>query len=432
LSRNRWTPAGGCTAVVCMFLMLRGMSFSQDVVVVEHADSLVGKILDGQEARELVGNVRIVQGNVRITCDRALQFLRTGKVLLDGNVVVQDDSVTLRAPRGSYDQTTRSAEGHDGVSLDDGSVLLIAREGWYNVDEARAFFRTDVLVREQQSTILADSLTYFRTDRVSVAEGNVRVFDTSQDLVITGTHLDHRSAEGYSRMTGNPLLVQFDSTADGGVDTLIVRSRVMESYRSEGRRLVATDSVRIVRTDLSAIAGLAMFFPDGDSILLRQEPVVWYDVTQVTGDSIDIFMNERRLDHVDVTGSAFGVSRTDTLRYVRYDQLSGDLMHLRFVDRRLHQVLLERRATSVYHLFEDSLANGLNQASGDRIVMGFEQGKVSAITVFGGVEGEYVPENIVFNNESAYHLPGFTWRDDRPLVDRADEQAIERAMKDRE
>jgi len=245
-------------------------------VFLEHADSLVGKIINGQEARELIGNVRMTQDQVRVTCDSATQFLQSGKVFLAGNVVVKDDSVTMRAPRGIYDPKLRKAEGRNGVSLDDGRVLLVAREGEYYVSERRAFFRKDVLVREKNSTILSDSLTYYRTETRSVAQGNVRLRDSAEDLVITGSRLENWSANDFSRMTGKPALIQFDTTADGQIDTLLVRSHVMESYRSGSRKMIAIDSVRIVRSDLSALARLATLYPDGDSISLRTERVVWY------------------------------------------------------------------------------------------------------------------------------------------------------------
>ena len=419
-------------ALLLVILFSVRVAVSQDRIIVEHADRLVGTMINGQEARKLVGHVRIIHGEVRVWCDSAIQFLRTGKVQLEGNVVVRDDSVTLKAPRGLYDQRMRKAEGRDGVVMEDGSVFLSAREGEYFIDEERAFFRREVLVRELASTILSDSLTYFRAEKRSVAEGDVRVFDAAQDLMITGSHLDHRTEEGYSRMTGAPFLVQVDSTVAGPPDTLIVRSRVMESFRLGERKLVAIDSVRIVRRDLSALAGLATFFPEGDSILLRADPVVWYDQTQVTGDSINVSMENNQLDHVDVIGTAFGISRTDSLQYVRYDQLSGDVMILSFADRRLNNVTVRRRATSVYHLFEDSLANGLNKASGDMIVMGFDSGKVASITVVGGVEGEYVPENILFSNEDRYRLPGFVWRGDRPFMTPRDVLAIRHARMEQE
>jgi hypothetical protein len=68
----------------------------------------------------------------------------------------------------------------------------------------------------------------------------------------------------------------------------------------------------------------------------------------------------------------------------------------------------------VYHLYDDSLANGLNRTSGDRIVILFAGGKAASITVYGGVEGDYFPENMVNKREKEYALPSFRWRTDKP------------------
>jgi len=383
------------------------------VIVLQNADSLDGRVIDGEDAREFIGNVRIVQENVRITCDRALQFIRQGRLVLTGNVIVTDDSVTLRAPRAVYMRDERSAEAFESVALDDGTSLLTARYGKYFVDQRIAIFRDRVRARDSLSVMTADSLTYYRDDRRSVADGHVTVMNAADRVTITGGHLDHQAARNYSRMTIQPVLVQVDSTASGG-DTLVVRGRVMEAYRDSVRRLVASDSVEIVRADLAAVCGLAVFYTAADSILLRKSPVIWYRDTQVTGDSVNVYLQARQLHRVHVKGDAFAVSRSDSVSRDRFDQLNGEMLRMLFLDRMLRRIDVEVNATSIYHLTEDSVANGLNKTSGDRIVLLFEDGKVRSINVIGGVEGQYVPENLVKNREGEYRIPGFQWIEKRP------------------
>jgi len=248
-----------------------------------------------------------------------------------------------------------------------------------------------------------------------VARRNVTVHELADNVTITGGYLENWSEKQASRMKENPVLFNFDTTA-GKVDTLVVYSRVMESHRGEPRRLVAIDSVRIVRTELAAIAGLAQFAPRGDSLILRSAPVVWYGETQISGDSINVYMKSRILDRVVVLGHAFGASRIDSLGFVRFDQLTGETMQMSFADKRLQRVDVETRAISLYHLFEDSAANGLNKTSGDKVIMSFAKGKLVSITVSGGVEGQYIPENILRGREETYQLAGFVWREDRPRI----------------
>lgn len=412
-----------CT--VCMVAMLAagwlvaGASAQEDrAIILENADSLVGRVLDGEEVRELIGNVHIRQGNVRIACRRALQFLERGLVYLEGDVVMEDDSVTIEAPRGVYHRDDRRAEALDSVRLYDGRSTLTAGYGEYFMGSQIARFHTDVTVVDSNSIIHADSLRYDRQSRRAVALSNVAVESPLDRLTIFGGRLDHQMGDGgLSRMTMAPLLVQVDSVADGLVDTLVVRSRVMESYRDSLRRLEAIDSVRVVRGELASVAAHALFFTDGDSILLRGDPVLWYEDTQLTGDSMNVYLLSRRLDRLLVTGNAFALSSGDRVEVERFDQLSADTVELAFEEGKIRQITAERRATSVYHLYEDSLANGLNKASGDRIVLTFQEGQVFEIRIQGGIEGVYVPEPVLQAHPEEYRLPGFVIRPNRPTLD---------------
>jgi hypothetical protein len=371
------------------------------VVVLEHADSLVGKVIDGEDARELIGNVRVRQGNVQISCDRALQMLVQRTVFLEGEVVLRDDSVTIITPRAIYYPDQREVEAFDGVRLEDGRSLLTARNGRYQMDSGKAFFVTDVVVEDSTSTVKADSLTYLRPEARALCSGNVAVHSKTDDVTIFGGFLDHRASGRFSRMTRMPVLIQTDTTAPGGADTLVVRSRVMESYSDSLRRFVATDSVRLVRSELAAVAETATFFVE----------------TQVSGDSTDVYLENRRLRRMRVEGDAFTISRGDSAFPERFDQLTADTLDLFFVDGKIVQVQADRRAISVYHIYEEDLANGLNKSSGDRIVMDFEEGSVLSITIIGGVEGEYIPEPLVVHNIQEYRVPGFRWREDRPTME---------------
>jgi lipopolysaccharide export system protein LptA len=380
------------------------------------ADTLHVKQIAGEDVRELIGHVLLTQENTHITCDRALQYIREGKFLLSGNVIVTDDSVTLRAPRGVYYRPERRAEGFERVQLDDGNTRLTAAYGEYFAEERRAFFHTHVIVVDSSSVLSADTLLYWRISRRSLALGHVIVRSPADRLTIFGGRLDHDALRLYSRMTVSPLMVQVDSAGVGQFDTLRVRGLILESYRDSTRRLIARDSVELVRTDLAAAARYACFFTAGDSIVLRGAPVLWYQDTQVAGDSINVYLTERRLRRLNVMGSAFAVSRSDSLHPERFDQIAGDRLRMLFGARGLSRTDVEGRAVSLYHLYDDSLANGLNRTSGDRIVMLFAAGKAETITVYGGVEGEYFPENMVRGKESDYALPGFLWRANRPRL----------------
>lgn len=385
------------------------------VIVLQNADSLVGRVIDGMNARELVGNVHISQDQVQITCDRAVQMIDNGTVELVGNVTVRDDSLTITAPRGMYYRDARRAEAFGQVTLDDGLSHLEAEYGEYLVGPRTAFFHTRVVASDTASLLNADTVRYDRERRFMEAHGHVVLYNHADRVTISGGHFENDAPAAYSRMTVGPVLFQRDSSG-GSVDTLIVRSRTMESYGDSLRRLVATDSVQIVRGSLAGTAGRVVFYTTGDSILLRKTPILWFERTQVTGDSITVYLRQRALDRIRVDGNAFALSQSDSLFAQRYDQLTGESLEMYFIEKKLQRIHVESRATSVYYLYEDSSANGLNKTSGDRIIMQFAEGRARSIQVVGGVEGQYVPEPLVGRREREYDLPGFRWHTTRPAV----------------
>jgi len=390
------------------------------MVVLENADALEGKVVNGEEVREFTGNVRISQERVRIRCDRAVQFLTSGRIVMTGNVRVHDDSMTITTPRGIYYAVERRAEAFERVTLDDGTSRLEADYGVYDVDPRTAFFRSRVVAYDTGSVMNADSLRYDRTRKFMHAMGAVVIHNTADAMTISGGNFEHDGLTGFSRMTRDPVLVKVDTAGAALPDTLVVRSLVMEAYQDSSRRLVARDSVEIVRRDLAGKAGTVRFFMKGDSIHFRQAPVLWYQETQVTGDSITVFLHARSLEQITVMGNAFAASHSDSAFPARLDQMIGETMVIRFAARKLQRIDVDIRAVSLYHLYEDSLANGLNKTSGDRIAMMFEAGRARSIRVAGGVEGQYFPENMVERREKEYALPGLQWRTDRPVMRAAD------------
>ena len=384
--------------------------------VLHNADTVQFRMINGEAVREAIGHVQISQGRVQIACDRAVQFVERGVINLNGNLVIRDEKTTMRAPRGIFHRTERRAEAFDDVVLDDGNVRMTARYGEYLAEPRIGFFRGNVKIIDTASTVTSDSLTYFRNTQQSIAEGRVRIVNETDHITITGGKLEHDAGTQFSRMGVNPVLLQRDSLPSGATDTLVVRSQVMEVYRDSVKRFVAIDSVKMVRAEMAGLAGLAVFYTQGDSIMLRRSPVVWYGETQISGDSMNVYLARRKLRQVDVMGSAGALSRGDSLYPKRLDQVVGESMRLTFGDTALSRIDVDIHAISVYHVYEDTLGNGLNKISGDRIVMHFTGGKVSKIRILGGVEGQYVPENLAKNREQEYALPGLSWRTDRPRL----------------
>jgi len=406
----------GVIAVLCVC----SFGNAQDKVIeLRTADSLLGKTIGGEEVRELIGNVHLVQTSsagevIKLWCDRALRYMTQNKAELFGNVRIVRDSTELHAAEGIYYGDEKRAVMKKNVRLQRGSMTLTSNAGEYFSEEQRAHFTGEVVVVDSASITYSDQLTYFEEDERSIAVGNVRVVNPDQAMTVYGDSLVHFGKIHYTLVPKNPRLVQIDTTDDGTVDTLVVVSRLMEAFRDPYDRFIATDSVLIARSDLSATGGRATYFSKRDQMILEHQPIVWYGENQVMGDSMVVSMEDRKLRSVYVRGRAMAVSRADTAYHNRFDQLTGRELTMYFANQKLERIEAVRNAISLYYVFDESRPNGANRASGDRIRIDFIDGIVNDITVVGGVQGEYYPENMMMSREHRYNLDGFRWIERRP------------------
>ena len=436
--------------ILFSFSFLHAQTNSRENLLVVIGDTLFGKEIDGEKVREFINNVIITHGSVRITCDRAIQNLKRNEVELIGNVIVTQDSVILKTPRGKYYGNTRTAHSNSGVDLTDGHIKLkAAMADYYNIDKY-AVFVGDVNLQDSSSTVASDKLTYYNdTDiviavgRVAVKDtsssvlyadslynernkgivkafGRVKVFDTKQNVSIFGEELFVDREKKYEKITGDPVFMQIDTADNGIVDTLFISSIVMEQTSDSVSKFIATDSVKILRGQFSSLNNYSILYRDeGKLFTYRKEteevtPVLWYNNSQLTGDSIYIYIDKNKLNSVDIRENALVISVIEGFDF-RYDQMSGDKLLMSFNDDKLNSVKLNGNVLSIYNYLSDSTANGLIKSSSESALIKFENNAVSDVRLYGSPVSEYHPETVVTGNEKDFTIPSFMIRKGRPV-----------------
>ena len=399
----------------------------RSMLIVEGADRLEGRAVGDMEIRELVGNVRLRQDNVLIRCDRATQNITQNSARLSGNVVITQDTLTLKTQSGMYDGDTRTASSNQGIYINDGHIILRARVGSYRASTKIADFQTEVSVEDTAAVITSRRLNYMRDSALIVAWQDVRIRFKDENAVITADSVRHYSDLKHSYFYNDPKLWQIDSARDGEsasftYDTLGIAAERMVALRDSSNRFLTEGDVRIVRSSLSALCEEASFLRADSLMILRGDPVLWYDENQITGDSIAAHVAGSELRALDVIGDAFSISRSkptesDTLYPPgRFDQTRGKRIHMRFAEKKPEHIRVEETAISLYYVYDDRALNGVRRESSDLIIIGFADGKAKTIRSINGVEGVYYPEKFVTGKEDSYNLDGFLWRDDRPVM----------------
>jgi lipopolysaccharide export system protein LptA len=454
-------------SVLFCFIFVVNLCSQQDDYITVVGDSLVGRVINGESVREIYGNVVLTQGDVVITCNKAIQFIARNNADLSGNVVVKQDSLTITTEEAYYYGDLKKARSTTGVKLDDQKVILIADSGDYFFDEDRAVFISNVKLFDTSATltseeliyyknedrmiavknvkivqveniIQADSLEYFRNDRITFATNNVNISNPENNVLIYGDHLEDYAEKYYTLIDKNPLLIQIDSsyseiidTLNSGVidtintintmtiDTLVIRSNLMEAWRDTLDLFKATDSVRIVRGNFASKNDFTIYFRNEGKIItykLNQEasqPVLWYENSQLTGDSVEIFIRENQIRLLEVFRNAFILAQNETYLN-RFDQTSGERVVLHFDEGVLSSTEIYGSVLSIYYLFEDNEPNGLTRSSSQSARIVFADKEVSEVRLYGSPASEFYPENQVLGKERTFTLPLFKFIENRP------------------
>lgn len=456
-----------------MMLLASSGIYSQDKITLNYADSLVGKTLNGEQVREAIGNVSLTHNNVKINCNRVVQYFDQNRAELYGNVKVVQDTLTILAPSGTYYGNESKVVCPSGATLIDPKSTLKANYGVYLFNQDLANFRGNVRITDDKSytitsdeldyyrnvqksyarrnvkvvsdssTIYSDNLvyekligistatgnvkiesdstvitsakaTYFDFEKKSIAEENVRINFLNKNANVYGNYAENYEKRNYSFIKGNARLIQIELN-EGKEDTTFISGEVMESFRNKPEHYVAKDSVKVIRNDFLSSSNAGYYYLNdtgkGGVISLAKDPVVWKEELQVTGDSIYAYFKDD-IDDIFINKSAFAL-QSNTEIEGRYDQISGVFMHIGFKMNEIYYIQVDTNAASIYFVYDNSSPNGANRSDGEVIKLYFKQKKVDAVKVYGKPKGTYFPENLV--NTAELVLLGFKLRGNRPV-----------------
>lgn len=434
---------------IILLILFSIVTFSQQSeVVTVVGDSLVGKTVNGENIREVIGNVVITQGDVIINCNKAIQYLSKNEIELIGDVVATQDTVViksekgyyfgdnkiaqsdttiflsqpgmdLKADRGKYFFNDEFAQFFGNVVLNDSNFTLTSNELYYFKKDERVNAKTNVQVMDSTSIIFADSLRHYRDETTSYAFGNVRVDNFSNDVLIYGDSLYNDNKIEYSKVTGSPLFMQVDTSASGKLDTLFISAKVMESYNDSTERFIATDSVKIMRGEFSSVNEKSIMYNANEVIeTFKQsdespQPIIWSGGNQLIGDSVFIHLKENVLDWIDVRGNSLIISKKENYEW-RYDQISGERINMYFNDSTITRTDVFNNVLSIYYMYEEEEPSGLIKSSSQKAKIFFEDGQVVDVRLYESVLSEYHPENLVQGKEREFTLPQFIIHENRP------------------
>ncbi len=170
-----------------------------DEVVVE-SDSVNGTV------RRLYGNVVLRQDTVSLRAARATQYEQRGEVFLEGSVRIISGDDTLTAQRVTYDSNDKVAAAIGTVRISDGESVLLAPSATYFSRQKLATFTQGGRLLHEDAVLSAPAGHYSTRDKLAEFEGPVELRDSTAVLTSEFGTYDTRAEKAV--FSGDVLLVR--------------------------------------------------------------------------------------------------------------------------------------------------------------------------------------------------------------------------------
>ena len=352
------------------------------------ADNMTGGREPGGDVLYLNGNLKVTRGHTFLTADNGRYLRATGMIDLNGHVKLIDSTTTVTCEHAMFSENDDRLNLDGDVVIVDKTATLRAPAGWYDRKNGLAHLSGGVTGNEKKQSLSADEVTYVRDSLLVQARGRVKGYDEDNKVELRARSVDFYRKTKVAVATGDPEMRSKDS--DG--KTSILRARLLR-VDSDAKTAEALDSVTVERDTLRARADRAYFDDKEGRGLMLGSPRAYDNETSVSGDTLELLSEDRKLRKVVVHSNATmdyaGRRETNSGETSR---LSGARIEAYVVEDRIDSLRATGHAQNGYSSASRAgKTNETNQASGDTILVFFKDKKIDRARVIGTASGEYRP-----------------------------------------
>lgn len=328
-------------------------------------------------------------------------FLATEKPVM---VVVQNkDSVYIAA------DTIYSGLMRDLAGMKNGYISA------FDTLKGKQIIRVDSILKNDSSTLIKDSSLVI-ADSIAVKTKDTIAAVVEKPIVVT--QKDSISNQP-PPLKVKPVLVLNDSTklptADSNAVAVIDSSAIKKIRPKEEtdtlRFITAFRHVRIFNDSLQAVAD-SLFYSGVDSVFqLFHNPVAWSKGSQVSGDTIFIFTENKKPKRLYVFENGLLVQSVKESASF-FNQIKGRTINGYFIDGELDFVKAKGTAESIYYAQDDDSAFvGMNRTTADMIDMYFKDRSPQKVKFTSSVKGTTFPIRQL--PEEQKKLQNFQWLEEK-------------------
>jgi lipopolysaccharide export system protein LptA len=376
-------------------------------------------------------NVLLVQPDGTIKTD-SLQYNTTTEVstFISPTVIKDKKGLTIKTREGFYDIKKKIANLYKRSIIEDSTFSITADEIAIDSSNGLSEFRGNAVYRSKdkkqgfdmianniktnnkRSTIMATQIPL-----LIIKQGSDSIFITA-DTLFSGRIIDLLKTRKIPVLRPVPIdTTKKDSSIKDTVKLTPVKTAFIKIKIGTNSQVDSTlkyfeayKNVKIFSDSLQAV-GDSLFFSGTDSVFrLFGNPILWAQENQISGDTIYLFLKNKRPERLFIYENAMNISKVDSSNY--FNQVRGNSINALFDSTgQVHFLTAKGSAENIYYAQDEQKGFvGVNKNSCDIIEINFTDGKPKRVKFINNLEGSLLPMRGKTNHEDL-KLKSFNWQD---------------------
>ena len=235
----------------------------------------------------------------------------------------------------------------------------------------------------------ADSLSSKEINQQTITTLDGNIIFRKETMLLYGDTAIQSSQNNILKLFSNVKIIDEDKTIF--CDSL--------TYNADIDTIKMFGNIRINNSDQTITADNGEIHNDDNKIILRNNVRIINNEQKVKGEIIELSFKNQKIESLQVlqNGTIFsanyGYEKIDENKNAveKVDILKGKLINVKMNDNVISEIELIGMASSLIHLYEDSLYQGTNEISGDKITLRLKNNNATNLESEGGVIGQFNP-----------------------------------------
>lgn len=365
----------------------------------------------------------LVRNKTKLKSVEGYYYGVTRDVIFRKKVEANDPDNNIYTDTLEYNTYSQLANFISPTKIISGSRIIRTRNGNYNLGTKKGYMYERSSIDDSTYTFIADDMAIDDSLGLGEFRGNV-VYKSKDtlgfDMLANNIKTDKKKSALLATELPLLLIKQKNDTLYVSADTLYsgkltdLKRPFPKARDSVGKMTDSTldkyfeafHHVQIYSDSLQAKCDSLFYALSDSTIRLISRPIVWANNNQITGDTIYMYVQNKKPEQLYVFNNALAINKIDTTEY--YNQIKGGRLNAWFNDGELIKMRCKGNAENIYFAMDnDKNFVGVNHSNAQIIEITFENSEPAKVIFRNQLKGTLTP--IQKTNKTDLKLNGFKW-----------------------